>query len=54
MLREIICDKFKEKKIEFHDGLNVVLGDEQGSNSIGKSTFLMISQRKSKSKKEKK
>ena len=29
MLREIICDKFKEKKIEFHDGLNVVLGDEQ-------------------------
>lgn len=42
MLREIICDKFKEKKIEFHDGLNVVLGDEQGSNSIGKSTFLMI------------
>lgn len=42
MLREIICDKFKEKKIEFYDGLNVVLGDEQGSNSIGKSTFLMI------------
>lgn len=42
MLSEIICDKFKEKKIEFHEGLNVVLGDELGSNSIGKSTFLMI------------
>lgn len=42
MLNEIICDKFKQKKISFHKGLNVVLGDEQGSNSIGKSTFLMI------------
>ena len=42
MLNEIICDKFKEKKIVFHEGVNVVLGDELGSNSIGKSTFLMI------------
>lgn len=42
MLIEIICDKFKEKKITFHRGLNVILGDELGSNSIGKSTFLMI------------
>ena len=42
MLNEIICDEFKEKKITFHKGLNVVLGDELGSNSIGKSTFLMI------------
>lgn len=42
MLKEIICDKFKQKRVEFHRGLNVVLGDDQGSNSIGKSTFLMI------------
>lgn len=42
MLSEIICDKFKQKKITFHNGLNVVLGDDEGSNSIGKSTFLMI------------
>lgn len=42
MLNEIICDKFYEKKISFHKGLNVILGDELGSNSIGKSTFLMI------------
>lgn len=42
MLKEIICDEFKQKKIIFFEGLNVVLGDENGSNSIGKSTFLMI------------
>lgn len=42
MLNEILCDEFKEKIITFHKGLNVVLGDELGSNSIGKSTFLMI------------
>lgn len=35
MLNEIICDKFYEKKISFHKGLNVILGDELGSNSIG-------------------
>ena len=40
MLYEIICDKFKEKRIEFHPGLNTVLGTEKGDNSIGKSTFL--------------
>lgn len=39
MLKEIICSKFKQSKIEFHKGLNVILGDELGSNSIGKSTF---------------
>ena len=42
VLYEIICDKFKEKRIEFHLGLNTVLGTEQGDNSIGKSTFLLI------------
>ncbi|MFX4263691.1 AAA family ATPase [Pelotomaculum propionicicum] len=42
MLYEIICDKFKEKRVEFHNGLNTVLGTDSGDNSIGKSTFLMI------------
>ncbi|MFC5532238.1 DUF2326 domain-containing protein [Cohnella yongneupensis] len=42
MLFEIICDEFKQKRIEFFPNLNTVLGDDVGSNSIGKSTFLMI------------
>lgn len=51
MLYEIECDKFAEKigdklvprgKIQFHDGLNTVLGDKKAENSIGKSTFLLI------------
>jgi hypothetical protein len=47
MLIEIRCDKFmtygdKRPPVLFHPGLNTVLGSETGSNSIGKSTFLMI------------
>ena len=47
MLAEISCDKFMENgkvrdPIEFHEGLNTVIGSESGTNSIGKSTFLMI------------
>lgn len=47
MLVEIRCDKFisygkQRPPIIFHTGLNTVLGSETGSNSIGKSTFLMI------------
>ncbi|HEY9160994.1 MAG TPA: DUF2326 domain-containing protein [Desulfomonilia bacterium] len=42
MLFEIICEQFKQKRIEFRANLNTVLGDDIGSNSIGKSTFLMI------------
>jgi len=44
MLNEIICDKFKKnnQRIVFNKGLNVVLGNDQATNSIGKSTFLMI------------
>jgi hypothetical protein len=47
MLTEIQCSKFLEKgkprpTIVFTAGLNTVLGDQVGSNSIGKSTFLMI------------
>ncbi len=42
MLEEIKCEKFKQKSISFKQGLNVVLGTNNGSNSIGKSTLLMI------------
>lgn len=47
MLIEIMCDKFIDHniprgRIKFHKGLNIVMGDEVGTNSIGKSTFLMI------------
>lgn len=50
MLTEIYCDKFKtggkdgkiRPAISFDAGLNVVEGTDRGSNSIGKSTFLMI------------
>lgn len=47
MLLEIRCDEFKinnenRPPVRFHTGLNVVLGDDNGSNSIGKSTLLMI------------
>lgn len=42
MLLEIYCEKFKQKRINFKSGLNVILGTSQGDNSIGKSTFLLI------------
>lgn len=47
MLVEVRCDKFKDAGIVrppicFHSGLNVVLGTSKGTNSIGKSTFLLI------------
>jgi len=47
MLIELQCTKFKSNgqprsTIKFNPGLNVVLGDNVGTNSIGKSTFLMI------------
>lgn len=47
MLVEIKCNEFisygkHRPPISFHAGLNTVLGSETGSNSIGKSTFLMI------------
>lgn len=42
MLKEIRCSEFNQKIIKFNDGLNVVLGDELASNSIGKTTMLMI------------
>ena len=47
MLIELSCDKLVENTkprsvIRFKKGLNVVLGDADGSNSIGKTTFLML------------
>lgn len=47
MLKEIFCDKFRSHgkqrpPIKFHKGLNTVLGDREGTNSIGKSTLLLI------------
>lgn len=42
MLVEIRSDQFRTKSIEFHKGLNVVLGDENATNSIGKSSLLMV------------
>lgn len=47
MLKEILCDEFKSHEqprnaIVFHPGLNAVVGNESGTNSVGKSTFLMI------------
>jgi hypothetical protein len=42
MLKEIKSDVFKTPVIKFHHGLNVILGDDMASNSIGKSTALMI------------
>lgn len=42
MLNEIYCEQFHNKKIKFNEGLNVVLGTDDGYNSIGKSTFLLI------------
>ncbi|MGK5065732.1 DUF2326 domain-containing protein [Janthinobacterium sp. LB3P112] len=42
MLKEIACLYFNHAKIYFHNGLNVVLGDDEAKNSIGKSTALMV------------
>jgi hypothetical protein len=42
MLLEIRCNKFRQGPILFHERLNVVIGDGNGTNSIGKSTLLMI------------
>ena len=43
MKSESFIEKGKKRKpIYFHKGLNVVMGNDTGANSIGKSTFLMI------------
>ena len=42
MLIEIKCDKFKVQSNQFNMGLNIVVGSDDGGNSIGKSTVLII------------
>lgn len=42
MLKEIRCIHFKNSAIQFHLGFNVILGDDDAKNSIGKSTALMV------------
>lgn len=43
MLYELKCSAFNEncKTVHFHNGLNIVLGQNNKANSIGKSTFLL-------------
>lgn len=42
MLNEIYCDHFLENPIKFHNGFNIIVGDKNATNSIGKSMTLML------------
>lgn len=42
MLKEIRCSKLIKEKLEFNSGLNVLTGPDDGANSIGKSSVLML------------
>lgn len=42
MLKKISCNIFLQEEIVFNEGLNAIVGDDIASNSIGKSTMLMI------------
>jgi len=42
MLKEINCKEFIKNPLIFDKGLNTILGDNYSTNSIGKSTLLMI------------
>lgn len=42
MLKEIVCDRIPEGKMVFRAGLNAIVGDESASNSIGKSSALLM------------
>ena len=43
MLKKIKCNLFSHQQINFHTGLNIVLGDDEAKNSIGKSSALLVS-----------
>jgi uncharacterized protein YydD (DUF2326 family) len=42
LLIEVRSTMFRTGSVRFHPGLNVVLGDENATNSIGKSSLLMV------------
>lgn len=47
MLKSIQCNKFKNERnpegiMNFSNGLNIICGDNEGDNSIGKSSLLMV------------
>jgi len=42
MLKQIQCDLFNQRQIDFKPGLNVILGDDEAKNSIGKSSALLV------------
>jgi len=42
MLSEISSDQFRVGAIQFHQGLNTVLGDKNATNSIGKTSLLLV------------
>ncbi|RDB63824.1 hypothetical protein C1878_03235 [Gordonibacter sp. 28C] len=42
MLKRIKCSLLLEKELLFHDGANFILGDDAASNSIGKTTTLLL------------
>ncbi|MBB1610854.1 chromosome partitioning protein ParA [Pseudomonas sp. UMC65] len=42
MLSKIACPLFNHGEISFHLGLNIILGDDDAKNSIGKSSALMV------------
>ncbi|MGV8180758.1 DUF2326 domain-containing protein [Pseudomonas aeruginosa] len=42
MLKQIKCNLFNHKQIDFHDGLNIILGDDEAKNSIGNSSALLV------------
>ncbi len=42
MLKELRCNKLIKEKLEFNEGLNALIGPNDGANSIGKSSVLML------------
>jgi hypothetical protein len=42
MLVEMRCDQLVKKRLEFKKGLNALIGPDDGTNSIGKSSVLML------------